>query len=77
VARGFTAMKFCPVDATEIVDGLDVLKTVEARVRQLTADAALRRKIGSHNESYAKEFYITRCAEKYLDAFSRSRPKGP
>ena len=32
VEAGFTAMKFCPVDATEIVDGLDVLKTVEARV---------------------------------------------
>jgi len=32
VERGFTAMKFCPVDATETVDGLDVLKTVEARV---------------------------------------------
>jgi galactonate dehydratase len=32
VEHGFSAMKFCPVDATEIVDGLDVLKTVEARV---------------------------------------------
>jgi len=32
VERGFTAMKFCPVDATETVDGLDVLKRVEARV---------------------------------------------
>ncbi len=32
VARGFSAMKFCPVDATDIVDGIDVLKTVEARV---------------------------------------------
>ncbi len=32
VEQGFSAMKFCPVDATDIVDGLDVLKTVEARV---------------------------------------------
>ncbi|HEO71660.1 MAG TPA: galactonate dehydratase, partial [Candidatus Hydrogenedentes bacterium] len=32
VSRGFDALKFCPVDATEIVDGLDVLKRVEARV---------------------------------------------
>ena len=32
IEDGFTAMKFCPVDATEIVDGLDVLKRVEARV---------------------------------------------
>ncbi|MCP4640746.1 MAG: D-galactonate dehydratase, partial [bacterium] len=32
VESGFSAMKFCPVDATEIVDGLDVLKKVEARV---------------------------------------------
>ena len=32
VEAGFTAMKFCPCDATKIVDGLDVLKKVEARV---------------------------------------------
>ncbi|MBI4556662.1 MAG: galactonate dehydratase [Candidatus Hydrogenedentes bacterium] len=32
VAAGFTAMKFCPVDATEIVDGFDVIKKVEARM---------------------------------------------
>lgn len=32
VEAGFSAMKFCPVDATETVDGLDVLKRVEARV---------------------------------------------
>jgi galactonate dehydratase len=32
VESGFSAMKFCPVDATELVDGLDVLKKVEARV---------------------------------------------
>ena len=32
VERGFSAMKFCPVDATETVDGLDVLKKTEARV---------------------------------------------
>lgn len=32
VEKGFDAMKFCPVDATDIVDGLDVLKRVEARV---------------------------------------------
>lgn len=32
VEKGFSAMKFCPVDATEIVDGIDVLKRVEARV---------------------------------------------
>ncbi len=32
VEEGFSAMKFCPVDAVDIVDGLDVLKKVEARV---------------------------------------------
>lgn len=32
VEAGFTAMKFCPCDTMEIVDGLDVLKKVEARV---------------------------------------------
>jgi galactonate dehydratase len=42
VEAGFDAMKFCPVDATEIVAGLDVLKTVEKRVaaaRQGAGDA--------------------------------------
>jgi len=32
VEAGFSAMKFCPVDTTEIVDGVDVLKKVEARM---------------------------------------------
>ena len=32
VEAGFTAMKFCPCDETEIVDGVGVLKKVEARV---------------------------------------------
>lgn len=32
VEAGFSAMKFCPCTTTEIVDGLDVIKTVEARV---------------------------------------------
>ncbi len=42
VESGFTAMKFCPCDATEIVDGLDVLKRVEARMaaaREAAGDA--------------------------------------
>lgn len=32
IEKGFTALKFCPVDATDIVDGIDILKKVEARV---------------------------------------------
>lgn len=32
VEAGFDAMKFCPVDATEMVDGFDVIKRVEARM---------------------------------------------
>ncbi len=32
VEAGFSAMKFCPVDAMEIVDGLDTIKKVVARV---------------------------------------------
>ena len=32
VEKGFSAMKFCPVDPTETVDGLGVLKRVEARM---------------------------------------------
>lgn len=32
VEAGFTAMKFCPCDPMEIVDGLDVIKKVERRM---------------------------------------------
>lgn len=40
IEAGFSAVKLCPVDATEIVDGLDVLNRVEARV------AAAREAVG-------------------------------
>lgn len=42
VEAGFSAMKFCPCDATEIVDGVDVIKRVVTRVeaaRQGAGDA--------------------------------------
>jgi len=44
VAAGFTAMKFCPCDQMEGVDGLDVIRHVESRVaaaREGAGDADL------------------------------------
>ncbi len=39
IEDGFTALKMCPVDAMEIIEGLDVLHQVEARVAAMREGA--------------------------------------
>lgn len=39
------------------------------KMKELLQSAEERKRIGAHNREYVKEFYIGRCADRYLDIF--------
>lgn len=45
----------------------------ERKIRQLYQDKALRKRMAKHNKNLVSEFYISRCAEKYLELFQEEK----
>jgi glycosyltransferase involved in cell wall biosynthesis len=45
------------------------------RVNTIIADKELRRRIGAHNRHFIKNFYIDKCADKYLALFEEIKTR--